>query len=297
MSLEHLKLKEIGLFLDLAKTKSIRELSRQRGDPPGQISKNLRALELKLKNRLLHRNAQGVTLTAYALEILPLLEGIRDYQQQLEGVRGREFKDSLTFATASFFSTNFVPKIIGKLGVHNPDIQCELIDLPPNQFIPVALRNGFQVCIHMGDMDWPKTWASVEVGKIHWQLCARRNHPLKDKATLANALKHPFTFPIYWTNEGKRYGEDQFPVPIKKRLRGHETATAMSAAQIISVTDQLGFLPNLVSDPLVKRKELEIIEIPGLKPVFQKVYLSVKSDSITQKRFTWLQKQCEQLLS
>lgn len=296
MGLEQLKLKEISLFLDLVKTRSIRELSRQRNEPPGQISKGLRSLELKLKNSLLHRSAQGVTLTAYAIEIMPILESIRDHQLQLEGLTGSKAKTTLTVATTSFFSTHFVPKILGKLHKAEPETQCELIDLPPNQFIPVALRNGFEVCIHMDDMDWPKTWTSMEVGKIHWHLVGRKGHPLSNRATMAQVLKYPFTYPIYWTNEGKRYGEDQFPVPIKKRLRGYETATAISAAQIIAQTDQLGFLPDLVAEPLLKSRELSQIEIPGLKPVTQKVFLSVKSDSIKQKRFEWLKNQCKTLL-
>ncbi len=296
MDLQELKLKEISLFLDLMKTKSIRELARQRNLQPGQISKSLRGLEVKLGYALVHRTAQGVSLTAKALEILPILEGIRNFQDQLDGKENLKTQTTLTIATTSFFSTHFVPLILGKLAIQEPGIQCELIDLPPNQFIPVALRHGFEVCLHMEDLDWPKTWTSIEVGKVHWQLCSRKDHPLKSKSTLAQVLKYPFTYPIYWTTEGKRYGDDNFPVPIKKRIRGFETATATSAAQIISQTDHVGFLPNLVSGPMVKRKELKIIEVAGLKAVSQNVYISVKSDAIKQRRLEWLKQQCEQLL-
>ena len=298
MDVEGLKLKDIGLFLDLVKTKSIRELSRQRGDQPGQISKSIRALEARLGQPLIHRSPHGVTLTAYGTDILPYLEGIRNFQDRLTGhLDSSENQTVLSVATTSFFSSGFVPSILGDFEKFAPEVHCRLIELPPNQFIPVALRNGFEVCIHLRDLDWPKTWSSTEVGRIQWQLCARADHPLGRKPTLKKVLAYPFVYPIYWTSEGIRHGDDNFPVPIRKRIKGYETATATSAAHVVAKTDHVGFLPNLVTQPLLSQGAIRVLDVPGVKEVGQPVFLTVKSDAVKQKRFTWLKERCQKLLA
>ncbi len=295
MDIESLKLKEIGLFLDLVKIKSIRGLARQRGELPGQVSKGIRSLEIKLGHSLIQRSSLGIALTAYAVEILPILESIRDCQQKLDSQVERSNKlTNLSFATTSFFSSHFLPQILGSL--EKSDINCQIVDLPPNQFLPVGLRNGFDICIHLQDLEWPRTWTSVMVGKIQWQLCARKDHPLGKTPNLKNILSYPFVYPIYWTNEGLRYGDDRFPIAIKKRLKGFETSTATSAIEVVARTNQLGFLPHLVTQPLVKQKRIQILNVPGHKAVEESVYLTVKSDVIKQQRFEELKKACSKLL-
>ena len=297
MDIEGLKLKEISLFLDLVKIKSVRGLARQRGELPGQISKSIRSLEVKLGNPLIHRSTLGISLTSYALEILPYLEGIRNYQQRLGGHLGRAEQQSvLSFATTSFFSSHVLPQIFGKLEKEIPDVHCRMIDLPPHQFVQVGLRNGFEVCIHLQELEWPRTWTSVMVGKVQWQLCCRTDHPIGKKPSLKSILNFPFIYPVYWTAEGLRHGSDHFPVSMKKRIKGHETATATSAAEVVAHTDHLGFLPHLVIQPLVQNKKLQILNVPDYQVVEEPVYLTVKSDAIKQQRFEWLKKNCHQLL-
>ncbi len=297
MDIDGLRLKDVGLFLDLVKTKSIRGLARQRGELPGQISKSIRSLEIKLGNSLIHRSKMGINLTSYAMEILPYLEGIKNYQDKLDGhLENKTEKSVLSFATTSFFSSHFLPQVLAQLETSTSEINYRVIDLSPDQFIPVGLRQGFDICIHLKDLDWPKTWTSVKIGKIKWQLCGRKNHPIIQNTRIDNILKYPFVYPVYWTNEGLRDGTDHFPISIKKRIKGFETSTAVSAAEIVAQTDQLGFLPHLVVKPLVKQKRLQIIDLAGHKPVEESVYLTVKSDTVKQKKFEWLQKECSKLL-
>jgi DNA-binding transcriptional LysR family regulator len=113
---------------------------------------------------------------------------------------------------------------------------------------------------------------------------------------MRTVLNHPFVYPIYWTSEGIRHGDDYFPISIKKRIRGFETATATSAAHIVAQTDHIGFLPDLISAPLISQGLLRVIEAPTIKPVSQKVFLTVKSDAIKQQRLEWMRRQCQALL-
>ena len=110
-------------------------------------------------------------------------------------------------------------------------------------------------------------------------------------------FKYPFIFPVYWTSEGIKFGRDNFPLTEVKRIRGYETATAVSALEIIRRTDQLGFVPEIVARPFLNSGEVIQIDLPSLKTVKQPVYLTVKNDKISQKMFLWLIKVCAQELA
>ena len=288
---EELKLKEINLFLDLVKTSSVRELARQRSLQPGQVSKGIRSLEQKLGVTLVERSAQGIRLTPIGTDLVPYLENMQRLQESLAGALSTEKEaPTLTFASTSYFSTHFLPTVFSKFG--GEKFKLRLVDLPPAQFVPVGLRGAFQVCVHSQDLDWPKTWTSIQVGELHWNLYARKDHPLLEKPTLREVTRYPFVFPIYWTQEGYRYGNDQCPLPISKRIRGVETTTATAACEIVSQTEQLGFLPELVMRQSVKRGEAVAVPISSWKPVTQPVYLTVKNDQLKQHTFERIQALC-----
>ncbi len=292
-----LRLKEISLFLDLIRVRSMRELSRQSGLPPGQISKIIRTMERRIGRPLIHRSVNGISLTAYGTEVLPFLESIRNNQLRIASQMGASSEGSpFTIATTSFFSSRFLPDVLGSLEGAQEFGQVQILDLPPSQFLPVALRNGFSVCVHLEDLEWPKTWVSVQVGIVRWSLYARMNHPIFKKPTLKEALKYRFVYPIYWTAEGIRRGNDYFPIPIQRRRRGTETATAIGAAQIVAQSDQLGFLPNLVAQSVAGEISLVDVPVRGLKAVDQKVFLTVKADLVKQKAFDRLAEVCRERL-
>jgi DNA-binding transcriptional LysR family regulator len=294
---EDLKLREINLFLELSETKSVRELARQHNLQPGHLSKMIRSLEQKLGFILMERSNSGIRLTAKAAEILPFLRDFHTLQTRLEGaVSEVQQEEVLSFASTSFFSTHFVPEAVAKLSSRHPGLRLRMIDLPPSLFIPVGLRGAFQFCIHLGDLDWPKTWTSTQVGLLRWHLCCRAGHPLVSKPSAKEALKYPFVYPVYWTHEGIRYGDDHCPIPIGKRVRGHETTTALSAREMVRETNHIGFLPELVIRQSVARGELETITIASWKPVKQPVYLSVKNDSVKQRAFEEIRGICRQQL-
>lgn len=292
--LDGLKLREISVLLDLVEVGSMRELARRMNLQAGQISKIIKSVESRLGKKIITRTAHGVHLTAYGTEILPHLQGIRENHLKLTGYLSKGPSDSLTIATTSFFSARFIPHILSELETTEPSLQCQVFELPPSQFIAVGVRSGFNMCLHLKDLDWPKTWVSVCVGHMRWQLYARKGHPILRNSTLKDVLKHRFVYPIYWTNEGIRSGNDNFPISINRRLRGFETATAIGAAQIVSRTQQIGFLPHLVAESTMG---LERIELKGLRAVQEPVYLTVKAELVKRKIFDWFIKHCQGLLS
>ena len=114
---------------------------------------------------------------------------------------------------------------------------------------------------------------------------------------MKEVLKYPFIFPVYWTDDGIMYGKDNFPNIGQQRIRGHETATAVGALEIIRRTEQIGFVPEIVARPFVKAGQVEQVDLSSLKTVRQPVYLSVKNDRISQKMYQWLIETCSKELA
>ena len=83
---ESIKIKDLQIFHEVAKAKSIREASRRFGLTSGQVSKCVQALEKKLRQRLFKRSTQGVLLTDTGAEFLIMVEEILSTSQKIEGL-------------------------------------------------------------------------------------------------------------------------------------------------------------------------------------------------------------------
>ncbi|HEY1068446.1 MAG TPA: LysR family transcriptional regulator [Pirellulales bacterium] len=297
MNIDDLKLKEIRLLLDVAQIRSVREVARQQKTQPGQISKIIAGIEHKLGLRLFERSATGVRPTATAMALIPLFEEMQRFEQRLsETLVPENRKEMLTFASTTFFTNRFLPEVLARAAQPSNPVNFRLLDLAPTQFVPVALRGGFQICLHMKPLDWPQTWTSTQIGVLRWHVYARTDHPLPRRVSLSEILKYPFIQPIYWADDGIRYGADPFPKPISERIRGYETSTADAAAELLRRTDQLACLPEVLVRPLVRSGALRAIEWKKTVLSEEPVYLAVKSGSIKQSQFTRLREVCSTLI-
>jgi DNA-binding transcriptional LysR family regulator len=290
MDLEEIKIKEINIFLELVRTNSVRELARQRNISPGQVSKIINSLERKVGFKLIERSSLGVQVTFKAHEIIPMFNEIRGNQESFSASFQNVIeKPILGFATTSFFSSNFLPKTFTQYIKHYPEFKIRLLEMPPDLFLNAAQRNAFQICLHLKEMDWPKTWTSVKVGNIKWILCCRKGHPYLKDGLFKNVFKYPFVYPVYWTPSGISYGNDNFPISVDKRLKGYETSTATSAVEVVRRTDHFGFVPEIVARHLIESGQIIKVDTPSLKSISEPVYLTVKSDRISQQMYKWMQ--------
>lgn len=277
--IDSIRFKDLHLLNEVLKTKSLREQARKLGTSPGQISKTVKSLEKKLGVQLLNRSLRGIEITAEGSDLLPHLEEMLSLRESLRGEIKKAAKDELfCVASTSFISTHLLPQTFAQFQTLAPSGRFRLVDLPPSQFVPVGLRNGFQICIHIDPLEWPRTWTSIEVGDVKWELYCRAGHALGKRPTQESVLHYPFVYPVYWSDQGIRFGDDGCPLPIRKRVRGYETATATAAAEVVRHSDQLGFLPNLVMQPLLNQRLVRKISLPAWKPVKRTVYLTVKND-------------------
>ncbi|MGE0526071.1 MAG: LysR substrate-binding domain-containing protein [Bdellovibrionales bacterium] len=294
---DDIRFRDVRVFIELLRTKSVRDLARRMGTSPGQISKQVKALEMKLGLRLLDRSGYWVELAAEAMDVLPLLEHIYESHLRLIGeLKPERREDFLCFASTSYITTHVLPPVLANYERLHPQSRFRIIDLPPDQFVSVALRAGFQLCVHVGDFEWPKTWSSIEIGPVYWGLYCRKEHPLARRPTLTQILSYPFVFPVYWSDKGIRFGADNCPVPIRKRKLGHETATATAAAELVSHSDNLGFLPNPVCQTLIEQGRVRRLNVKTWPKVRQTLYLTVKNDFIKQNTFLSLKDELEKSL-
>ncbi len=297
MNIEDLKLKEIRLLLDLVRIRSVREVARKQKLQPSHVSKIITSVEHKLGLRLFERSATGVRATADAMELVPLLEDMQRFEQRLSATLvPANRKETLTFASTTFFTNHVIPDLLTRVGRWRNQVNFRLLDLAPTQFVPVALRGGFQVCLHTNSRDWPQTWTSTKIGTLRWHVYSRTDHPLPRRTTLAEIIKYPFIQPIYWADDGVHHGTDPFPKPISERIRGYETSTADSAAELLKRTDQLACLPEILARPLVQAGDLRIIEWKKTVLNEEPVFLAVKSGSVRQSQYAELQTICAALV-
>lgn len=281
--IEELKLRDIQIVLELFKTQSVRELARQRKLTPGAISKIVKNAEKKLNIQLLDRSSYGVEPTTEALRVLPLLNSIHDQQIKLESELTQDHKkDVMTFASSSFLTTHLIPKFMPDLEKLMSGSHLRLLDMTQDQFVLAGLRGVFEFCLHTSDIDWPKSWTTVKIGQLNYDLYCRKDHSISSKPSLKQVLEQTFVCPIYWSPEGVRSGTDNCPVSLKKRKIGHETATASSALEIMKQTNDLAFLPTIVCDIQEELGLIRKVHVSEWKKVSLPIYLTVKSDRVKQ---------------
>jgi len=278
----NLQLKDLELFIGLSTTLSIRELSRKTSFTPSQISKRIAKTEKILGVKLFRRSTQGLSLSRQGEEILPKFKKAQKILIEIQEGSEKSAQSRLVIASSSFFVSHLLPKLVQK----HKELFFDLIEIPPEDFIQVGLRSGFNTCVHTQKLDWPSTWHSEKVGSISSRLYARKNHPIF-KSETKKTDDYPFVAPAYWTREGLKEGNDSFPKHMK-RIIGHKTSTATSAAEVLKWSDHLGFLPSLVAS---NRPDLKEVIIDGIEPLVQPVYLTAKSDEVAQKFYSSLAKQ------
>lgn len=294
------RLKDLEVFEEVARVRSIREAARRIGSTSGQVSKTIQNLERLVGTKLFRRSVSGVLLTSQGSElhvvVQELLASGERIESLLSGKSKTDFARVLAIAGTAFLNTHFTTPIVCRFAGLWPPTTFRFLDLAPDQIVAVGLRGGFDLAVHFGNLSWPNTWTSKRVGKSHWVLCGRVGHPISKRPSLKQILEYPFVVPTYWTPEGLVRGNDQFPVPISKRKTGYETATADAAVPILLETDQIAYLPDLLARPFFQSGALRELKTDEVSPVEKELLLSAKADVVPAAIFDRLsQKMSENL--
>lgn len=318
--ISQINLFDIEIFIDLASIKSIRELARRRNLQAGQLSKMIKKLENKVGSRLIERSLSGIILTRQGQEFLKCSEKMIKMVDEIHEINSdlntKKNKNLYSIGAPTFLSSHLTAVVASGFkntpnnssnnssinssnnSENSNETRFRILDFSPDQITSAGLRGAFDMALHIGKLDWPRSWESVQVGQLRWGLFANKKHPLnlQKPITLAKILKYPFLVPVYWTNEGLFVGHDQCPIPFSKRIRGFETATADAALMIAKNTQQLVFVPEVLANSHVLIKDLVQIPTPFWENVERPLYISVRTDAVSQRMFKEFKEQIAKLI-
>lgn len=293
MNLRDVTLYEMKLLVELDRTKSIRELARREGQLPSQVSKAIKRLEQKTGRKLIERSVQGVVMTVDGHESLPVFRTILERAESLEDKNRHQKTPTLVgIGSTSFLINHLLVPALSQL--KNKDVRFRYLEITPDLFTSAGLRHAFEMAFHFGKIEWPGTWHQQKVGEVSWNLCCRKGHPLltKKNLQLKDVLQFPFVIPSYWTQEGFALGNDGCPIPLSKRIKGDETATAEAAMAIIRRTDQVSYLPDILIRNYEDLGEVKTLRIKGSSSEPRPLYIAVRSDLVSEKLFQEIIKLC-----
>lgn len=279
---DSLNLFELTLLIEASRAKSLRGLARERRLKPAHLSKSLKKLERKLQRQLFHRSTSGIELTADGARLLPLAEEILTRAQGLtgQGAATRAREKVLGIVAVNFIQTQLVIPSLAEIAKAP---RFRLVEIFPEDLLAHAIKNDFEIAIHMNCLPWPRPWSTKKMGRIPFGLFARTTHPLSETVTEAEALEYPFIIPTYLSEGRFRPGFDYCPVSVVQRKWALETATAGLAAQALLHADHLAFLPEVVVRPLIKSGQIRALTVKGWPAVEREVFMTVHEERVPEK--------------
>ena len=298
LGVDKLSASDLGLVFELSKTNNLRETARRLGSQPGAVSKRLQNIERRFGFKVFERSPRGLLLTTKGAEGLKSIQKILKSYEDLEGLIHKDItqeKKHFGICSTSFLVTHLVTKAL--LGISTNKYKMTFINLSPEQMINSGLRGAFEICIHGGKLDWPNTWHSEKVGEMSWSLYAAKNSRLRKKEDEVVVKNYEFVTPTYWSlSEGFRTGDDLCPLSKKQRVIGAETTTADAALQIVEISDMVAFLPDLLCQEKISTGKVKKVSVSQWKEIKRPLYLSVRSDYISQSLYEKVKQELQALL-
>lgn len=281
-SWEKLTFQKMRWYTEIARLRSLRQASRSLKTDPSQLSRFLGELERTHCAKLVQRNQGGISLTERGLRLKESFESILSLAET--NLAAKE-SGSATFSVCAtaFLNTQLVAPVLARLSESGP-YSFRTLDVPPDEIVSQGIRGAFEAAVHVGDLDWPKAWATRQIGKIRWNLYCRRGHALarKKKTTADKVAAYRLVYPIYWTPDGLSRGNDHCPLERNRRLPGTGTATADAALMTVVHGNQLAFLPDILCR---EENRIMALSVAGWPTVERPLYLTARSLSTPQKLF------------
>jgi DNA-binding transcriptional LysR family regulator len=286
--LEDFRIAELKIFADVVQSGSLREVSRSHHLQPSQLSKLMRKMEESLGHTLLIRSAQGMSLTPEGEEfhkkILQILTVTDEVQGGGRSVPAKKAEVKIiSIAGPTFVAGSLVSPILPALKKELGRLKLRLLTVAQDQMVEAGIRGFFDVAIHVNPIDWPRSWSSVLLGKFYSGLYAGANHSLPEQAKVSEIKSQSFVVPTYLTKNRFYYGNDGCPIPVRERMVTSEVSSADLAVGVIANSNQVAFIPELIARTAVANGQIKEIKVKEWGAVSVPLYLSVRSDRVTQQ--------------
>jgi DNA-binding transcriptional LysR family regulator len=240
-------------------------------------------METTLGLRMFERTGTGINLTSTGGEVLKMAEAFVDDFNALTKGGGKAGGQNLGVASTSFLLASVAIPAVCKVMNKMPQLRSHFLAVSPDEFTKAGLAGAYHLAIHPTAYDWPRSWQTEIIGQISWGLFARAANPLiKGKTPIAEM---PFVYPLQWDGARLSPQNDYCPLPLSERRTHVGTQTAEQAIQIVLHSDIVGFLPRIMAHEYVARKILQEVKVPRWPSVEQPVYLSIRTDAVSQAVF------------
>lgn len=283
MRLEELTLFELRTLVRVADTQSLREAARQLDLAPANVSKALKRAEEKCGETLLNRSARGMILTPAGLQFYQTAKKLLELSDDLvTSETAPESEKVIGIASTTFINTHLLPRCLSDLSEKFSSYRYRLVDVPRSNLVTDGMKGAYEMAIHVGKINWPKSWTTTKIGRIRSSLYARAGHPLSHKSSLAEVREFPFVIPTYWSGSEFAYGLDLCPLPIARRKKGDEVSTGATALRLLQNSDQVSFLPEILAQEWIDLGLIKEIRVSGWEDVGEDLFLSVEGRSVKQ---------------
>lgn len=256
--IDALRIADAATVISVHRTGSMAKAARELGVTASQVTKAVARLEEQVQVLLFDRSARGLVLTDAGQRLLPALRSLVDAARQLVAERG-ENAAHVTIAAPSFLFATYLP-IVAETLAPKPIRALE----GSRAFIRShAAENLFEIAFTHAEERLPAHWVSERIGMFREGLFAtpKLARDLGPKPSIAALRRTPFVIPVHVVNGELFRGQDDCPLPMDDRARGHEVSTFGAALEMASRTDQLAFGPIALARRYVEAKRLVEIEV------------------------------------
>lgn len=279
---------ELEVFLLVARMRSIRAAARELNLLPSHVSKVISRLESKLGLKLIERSATGVGISRDGIATLAIARSVLNegkplFRDSQETINQTADLPVLTIGSFSYVNQILLPNSLRRMPDMLTKHRLRILDLPPSTFSNTASKSIFDFVIHNRQDIWPKSWDITSLGQMSWGLFSRTKHPVGETPVIDEVLQYPFVIPTYWQGDEYHAGDDLFPIPWTKRIKGHEASTAFSALQLASQSNHLSYVPKIIAQSFVSHQAVQEVKVAELEIVQRDLYLMTRIDQVGNK--------------
>jgi DNA-binding transcriptional LysR family regulator len=297
---ENLSLREIALVAELPRFSSLRAFSRARDIEVAQLTRSLQRIEQCLDVQILERSHSGIAMTPDGERIAAAARRVLEAAQELApGLAGEAQAPFLTVGTRGFLNYVFSPLLYAAQREsqnrslksapksENLGFRFRFLDMSPEELKVGEHKRLIHLAIHLGQVEWTKTWESYFVGNLRWSAFVRPEHGLLKRSKVRqlkpeDLLDSDFVGPCYWLGADIEEGNDGFPLPLRQRRIAVQVQSAITAIELARTSDAIVFVPNIVSAQYEQKGMLARLNVADTENCFQPVYLSVRTDVVTK---------------
>lgn len=303
MGLEHVLRKihfqDLEIFEGVARLGSVAAAARELRLNSPHISKSIKRIETAAQSIFFKRSKTGVALTPEGRRFLDFSQSLSKLISSSRGFELSEKENTkqkvVTLAGTSYLTTHLLAPAVSKLKSNEDRYRFRLIERSEGELVSSAIKGAFEIAIHTRPQNWPKSWTTVAIGKFSWTLCAKVGHPLGSIANESDVKRYPFVMPISRDAGEVRHGEDQCPLAIRNRISGDEVQTAEVGLGLVSQSQQLIFVPELLAKSRIDAGVLQKIKVRQWHPVIDTLSMSAQGDLVPQRLFEQLIQACEKI--